>query len=234
MKWKRNCRIINQVLVWITASSCQCHIIRMPPVSWSACLRVSLSLFTVVKQRMQVFNSPYKTCLECLTRVYRAEGLRAFYRSYVTQLSMNIPFQSIHFMVYEFCQDHLNPERRYNPHTHWMSGAMAGAVAAGATTPLDVCKTLLNTQEKCAITRASGGSVDGLAQAFRTVYQYQGVTGYFRGVSARVIYQMPSTAISWSVYEFFKYRITQSQNVNCDGYVVPPSVPKVHCSPTVK
>lgn len=180
----------------------------------------------VVKQRMQMFDSPYKSCLNCLREVYRQEGLRAFYRSYTTQLSMNIPFQSIHFVVYEFCQDHLNPQRNYHPHTHWMSGAMAGAFAAAATTPLDVCKTLLNTQEKCAVAQP-GASVDGLVQAFRTVYQYQGVRGYFRGMSARVIYQMPSTAISWLVYEFFKDRISRGNHG--DGLVA--ATPQVHCAP---
>eukprot|EP00914_Ancora_sagittata_P010549 GHVO01020456.1.p1 GENE.GHVO01020456.1~~GHVO01020456.1.p1 ORF type:complete len:314 (-),score=23.27 GHVO01020456.1:585-1526(-) len=177
----------------------------------------------VVKQRMQMYNSPYKSCLQCLRQVYAKEGTRAFYRSYTTQLSMNIPFQSIHFMVYEFCQDELNPQRSYHPHTHWISGALAGAFAAAATTPLDVCKTLLNTQEKCAVSQP-GASVDGLVQAFRTVYQYQGMRGYFRGVSARIIYQMPSTAISWLVYEFFKFRISRSQ----DGLV---PAPQVHCAP---
>jgi solute carrier family 25 iron transporter 28/37 len=173
---------------------------------------------------MQMFNSPYKTCLHCLREVHAREGVRAFYRSYTTQLSMNIPFQSIHFMVYEFCQDNLNPHRQYNPHSHWISGALAGAFAAAATTPLDVCKTLLNTQEKCAISQTEA-SVDGLMQAFRTVYHYQGLRGYFRGVSARVIYQMPSTAISWSVYEFFKYRISRRDG---ESLVTPP---KVHCAP---
>lgn len=58
----------------------------------------------VVKQRMQMYNSPYKSCWDCIKRMYRAEGAVAFYRSYTTQLSMNIPFQSLHFVVYEFMQ----------------------------------------------------------------------------------------------------------------------------------
>lgn len=41
----------------------------------------------------------------------------------------------------------LNRERKYNPVAHVISGGTAGALAAACTTPLDVMKTLLNTQE---------------------------------------------------------------------------------------
>ena len=104
---------------------------------------------------------------------------------------------------------------------------MAGAVAAAATTPLDVCKTLLNTQERCAVAK-SESAITGLSHAFRTIYEFRGVLGFFKGITARVIYQMPSTAISWSVYEFFKYFITKKRrNVDCDGYVSPSAVASV-------
>jgi len=159
----------------------------------------------VVKQRMQMYNSPYKSCRDCIWKTYRAEGFRAFYRSYMTQLTMNVPFQSIHFMIYEYMQEMTNPERRYNPKAHVISGALAGAVAASITTPLDVCKTLLNTQEVGAVSTMGQPHIKGLPHAFRTVYRLGGIRGYFQGMSARVLYQMPSTAICWSVYEFFKY-----------------------------
>ncbi|XP_068177938.1 mitoferrin-2-like [Antennarius striatus] len=178
----------------------------------------------VVKQRMQMFNSPYRGVLDCMGSLLRREGPAAFYRSYTTQLTMNVPFQALHFMTYEYLQELLNPHRQYNPSSHVVSGALAGAVAAAATTPLDVCKTLLNTQEAQAIhviraeaaatvggsTRA-GARISGLGEAFRTVYRMGGVPAFFKGVQARIIYQMPSTAISWSVYEFFKYFITKRQ-----------------------
>ncbi|XP_069836096.1 mitoferrin-2 isoform X1 [Dendropsophus ebraccatus] len=166
----------------------------------------------VIKQRMQMYNSPYRRVTDCIRAVWRNEGAGAFYRSYTTQLTMNIPFQAIHFMTYEFLQENLNPHRQYNPTSHMVSGACAGAVAAAATTPLDVCKTLLNTQESLALNSLNmSGHITGMANAFRTVYQIGGVTAYFRGVQARIIYQMPSTAIAWSVYEFFKYIITKRQ-----------------------
>ncbi|OQV17081.1 Mitoferrin-1 [Hypsibius exemplaris] len=162
----------------------------------------------VVKQRMQMFNSSYKSCTQCFTAIWRREGPRAFYRSYFTQLTMNVPFQGIHFMIYELMQDAMNPLRLYDPRSHVVSGAMAGAIAAAITTPLDVCKTLLNTQELCALNREDK-AVRGLPQAMMTIYRCCGFRGYFAGLQARVIFQMPSTAISWSVYEFFKYFITK-------------------------
>lgn len=177
----------------------------------------------VVKQRMQMYNSPYRSVLDCTRAVWKKEGPAAFYRSYTTQLTMNVPFQALHFMTYEYLQELLNPHRQYNPSSHMMSGALAGAIAAAATTPLDVCKTLLNTQESLALGSLSSSQgpskgqgahrhISGLAHAFRTVYRLGGLQGFFKGVQARVIYQMPSTAISWSVYEFFKYGLTKYQH----------------------
>lgn len=45
--------------------------------------------------------------------------------------------------------------------------------------------------------------------AFKTVYRVSGPSGYFKGIKARIIYQMPSTAICWSVYELFKYLLSR-------------------------
>lgn len=160
---------------------------------------------------MQRYNSPSHRVTDCVRALGLNEGAGAFYPSYTTQLTMNVPFQAIHFMTYEFLQEHFNPQRRYNPSSHVLSGACARAVAAAATTPLDFCKTLLNTQESLALNSNITGHITGMARAFRTVYQSGGVTAYFRGVQARVIYQIPSTAIAWSVYEFFKYLITKRQ-----------------------
>ncbi|XP_072538524.1 mitoferrin-1 [Salminus brasiliensis] len=166
----------------------------------------------VVKQRMQMYNSPYRGLYDCVMTISRKEGLAAFYRSYSTQLTMNIPFQAVHFITYEFMQEWLNPQRQYWPGTHILSGAAAGAVSAAVTTPLDVCKTLLNTQENVALSSAHvSGHLSGMANAFRTVYRLGGLPAFFKGVRARVIYQMPSTAIAWSVYEFFKYFLTQHE-----------------------
>ena len=54
---------------------------------------LNIFLLPVVKQRMQMCCSPYTSCSQAAYSIFRAEGARAFYRSYGTQLTMNIPFQ---------------------------------------------------------------------------------------------------------------------------------------------
>lgn len=165
---------------------------------------------------MQVYGSPYCTVWGCWQDVLQREGLRAFYRSYPTQLVMNIPFHALHFVTYEHMQEYTNQERHYNPVTHGISGAVAGGVAAGATTPLDVCKTLINTQEEGAVEYRLR-VIRGLVDSARTIYEMQGFSGFFKGLQARVLFQMPATAIAWTVYEFFKYTITINQVNKCES-----------------
>uniref|UniRef100_A0A1B0CCH1 Mitoferrin n=2 Tax=Lutzomyia longipalpis TaxID=7200 RepID=A0A1B0CCH1_LUTLO len=156
----------------------------------------------VIKQRLQMYNSPYNSVIQCMKTVYRTEGMKAFYRSYFTQLVMNLPYQAIHFSTYEFFQNKLNKDHHYNPPVHMFAGGAAGAAAAAFTTPLDVVKTLLNTQE------TSVGTTKGMTDAVKKIYERAGPLGFFKGLMPRVLYSMPATAICWSTYEFFKYVIS--------------------------
>ena len=153
---------------------------------------------------MQMFNSPYSSCLNCLREVLKKEGLHALYRSYITQLTMNVPFHVIHIMTYEKLQQEMNSKREYNPKVHMIAGGLAGGIASAVTTPLDCIKTVINTQESSTLSYIQKNSINGLIPAFRTIKAIKGYSGFFRGMRARVLFQMPGTAISWSVYELFK------------------------------
>jgi len=161
----------------------------------------------VVKQRMQMCCSPHRKALTCARTIYRNEGIAAFYRAYPTMLTMSLPFQMVNFVVYEKMKKITNPNREYNPWAHCLSGAVAGGLAAVITMPLDVSKTLLNTQEANVLSRLQTNRVVGMWSALITVHRMHGVGGFFRGLWAKIIYQAPSTAISWSVYEYFKWVI---------------------------
>ncbi|KAJ9117821.1 hypothetical protein QFC20_000101 [Naganishia adeliensis] len=158
--------------------------------------------FDVIKQRMQIRGSVHKTVLDCAKTVYRTEGFQAFYISYPTTLTMSIPLSAVQFSVYEAMKSFLNPTGEYAPSTHVMAGGVAGATAAAVTTPLDVAKTLLQTRGSSNDARIR--NAQGMSEAIKIIWERDGLKGFRRGMSARVVTFAPSTAISWLSYEFFK------------------------------
>ncbi|KAF7309665.1 hypothetical protein MIND_00337600 [Mycena indigotica] len=161
--------------------------------------------FDVIKQRMQVHKSEFRSVLTCARVVFRNEGLAAFYVSYPTTLAISIPFNAIQFTVYEQVKDLMNPRRTYSPSSHIVAGGVAGAVAAAVTTPLDVAKTLLQTRGTAH--EADLRNVGGMLDALRVIWARDGFKGYARGLTPRVLTIMPSSALCWMSYEFFKAAI---------------------------
>ncbi|CAL9184658.1 unnamed protein product, partial [Musa hybrid cultivar] len=115
---------------------------------------VSDAVFTpmdTVKQRLQLKGSPYRGVMDCVARVLREEGFRAFFASYKTTVVMNAPYTAVHFATYEAAKRGMreisleiaSDERLV---VHATAGAAAGALAAAVTTPLDVVKTQLQCQ----------------------------------------------------------------------------------------
>jgi len=156
----------------------------------------------VIKQRMQVHGSSYRTITECAATVLKTEGIGAFYVSYPTTLSMTIPFTATQFAAYDSLSKYLNPGRKYDPITHISAGGLAGAFAAAITTPLDVIKTLLQTRGTASDPEIR--NCRGLWHAAKIIQNRNGMAGFWRGLGPRVVTTMPSTAICWASYEMAK------------------------------
>ncbi|EIN06089.1 mitochondrial carrier [Punctularia strigosozonata HHB-11173 SS5] len=161
--------------------------------------------FDVIKQRMQVHESQFRSMWTCARTVYATEGVGAFYISYPTTLTMTVPFTAVQFTVYEQIKRAMNPSGEYAPGTHVIAGGLAGGVAAGVTTPLDVAKTLLQTRGTSHDSEIR--QARGMLDAFRIIWQRDGLRGFSRGLSPRVVTFMPSNALCWLSYEFFKVLI---------------------------
>lgn len=146
-------------------------------------------------------QSQFRSVFDCARTVYRSEGLFAFYVSYPTTLTMTIPFAACQFAVYEWSKKLVNPKGEYSPVTHVVAGGMAGAVGAAVTTPLDVAKTLLQTRGTSHDLEIR--SCKGMLHAFRIIWTRDGLRGFSRGLTPRVLTHMPSNALSWLSYEFF-------------------------------
>ncbi|KAF2220045.1 mitochondrial carrier domain-containing protein [Elsinoe ampelina] len=158
--------------------------------------------FDVIKQRMQVHGSTYRSVTHCARDVFRNEGLRAFYVSYPTTLTMTVPFTAMQFTAYESISKLVRRRQGYDPLTHCLAGGLAGGIAAAVTTPLDVIKTLLQTKGNSTDREIRGAK--GLFNAAGIIARREGAKGFFRGMNARVVTAAPSTAICWSAYEVAK------------------------------
>ncbi|KAH9259783.1 hypothetical protein BASA81_002205 [Batrachochytrium salamandrivorans] len=104
---------------------------------------VVMSPMDVLKQRMQL--GFHRNLKDCLMQTVRSEGWIALFRSYPTTLAMNIPFQSLSVSANEsFKKLKLFPDNSLVG--FFASGFVSGGVAGLLTTPLDVIRTRLNTQ----------------------------------------------------------------------------------------
>ncbi|KZT65651.1 mitochondrial carrier [Daedalea quercina L-15889] len=161
--------------------------------------------FDVIKQRMQVHESQFRSALTCARTVYAREGLAAFYVSYPTTLTMTVPFTAVQFTAYEQLKALLNPSGAYSPVSHILAGGLAGGVAGAVTTPLDVAKTLLQTRGTSTDPEIRGAR--GMLDACKIIWARDGWRGFGRGLTPRVLTFMPSNALCWLSYEFFKAAI---------------------------
>ena len=95
-----------------------------------------LTPMDVVKQRLQL--GYYRGVWHCVTSITATEGLSALWRSYPTTLAMNVPYAGTVVAANESAKRALAPILGSDTTLlHLVSGACAGALAGGATTPID-------------------------------------------------------------------------------------------------
>lgn len=156
----------------------------------------------VVKQRMQLGQS--HSMLKCIGSIVENEGYFAFYRSFPVSLALNIPF-GITFMS---CNEELRRRTESPSHlTYFGIAAISGALASAVTHPMDLIRTRLQTQDALVGQQtASLGTPKYLTalQSTRLIYAEEGLHGFFRGFTPRIIIQAPSCGICWGTYEAVK------------------------------
>ncbi|BGP41026.1 S-adenosylmethionine transporter [Rhodotorula kratochvilovae] len=165
----------------------------------------------VVKQRAQ--TAAASSSLDVARRVWAQEGLRGFYRGFGSTVAREIPFTCLQFPLYErlklLLAQRTVPSQRVSDlpaHHAAACGSLAGGVAAGLTTPLDVCKTRIMLRAKDA-----AGAGDGILGTMRGIYAAEGAGALFRGVVPRVVWISAGGAVFLGVYEAVKGALAGEQ-----------------------
>ncbi|XP_077135030.1 mitochondrial glycine transporter isoform X2 [Ranitomeya variabilis] len=151
--------------------------------------------FTVVKTRYESGKYQYTGVFRALGNIYRTEGARGLFSGLSATLLRDAPFSGIYLMFYTQAKRFTRPyniESTYTPIINFSCGIMAGILASVITQPADVVKTHMQlSPEKYRWT----------GETAHFIYQYHGLTGFFRGGIPRALRRTLMAAMAWTVYE---------------------------------
>ncbi|KAF9430438.1 hypothetical protein BGZ94_006915 [Podila epigama] len=193
----------------------------------------------VLKTRLQLqgrYNNPvfisgynYKNTWHALQMIVKYDGVGALFQGYRATLMRDVPFSALQFAFYEKFKAkariwEARPDGKMSLHVETICGGIAGGLAGFMTTPLDVMKTLLQTQVKRPDAPSIGTGVVGKASSTATAtstttvvaqkyytgiwdglkwnLKHHGVIGgLFRGVGPRVFWTSLQSALMFVMYE---------------------------------
>jgi solute carrier family 25 protein 43 len=162
--------------------------------------RTTTSPLDVVKILTQVGTPEGKGgFLLSFQKIYRAEGLGAFFKGNMTACLRLFPYNAIQFTAFNELRSHVDPQNRYAP-VDFIAGATAGIVATVITYPLDMMKTRLTTNN----VHKGAAHYKGIADAFRTIVRQEGALALYKGLGASVLGVIPFAGGTFMAYNFIK------------------------------
>ncbi|XP_068168677.1 mitochondrial glutamate carrier 1 [Antennarius striatus] len=131
----------------------------------------------------------------------KTRGLAGLYRGAGATLMRDVPFSMIYFPLFAnlnaLGQEGAGKMQDKAPFWQsFVSGCMAGSVAAVAVTPLDVIKTRLQTLQK----GEGEDSYRGIVDCTRRIMTREGPTAFFKGAMCRALVIAPLFGIAQGVY----------------------------------
>ncbi|CAG7853504.1 Mitochondrial substrate carrier family protein W [Serendipita indica DSM 11827] len=181
-------------------------------MSAGAVSTVCTSPLWVVKTRIMaqpLHEKPYKHTLDCFLTIYRAEGIKAFYRGLLTSL-LGITHVAVQFPLYEQLKEwaeqaHPGEDLPY----YTILGCSGGSkmVASIATYPHEVIRTRLQMQKRPLRAPSLPGSVNpqvhyhGIVQTAARILQEETWRGLYKGLSINLFRTVPSSAVTMLTYE---------------------------------
>jgi len=154
----------------------------------------------VVKTRLQ--TGRYQSAPEAITAIMNSEeGFKGLYSGYSAQLIRDVPFRAIQVTTFETLKLAWMESlaRGLVPTENLLAGLMAGSVAAALTTPLDVVKTRMMSQQK-----GDAETYTSPADAAIQIWTNEGPGAFFKGLVPRVALITPMSGIFFFCYEYFK------------------------------
>jgi solute carrier family 25 folate transporter 32 len=155
----------------------------------------------VVKTRMclQYSNSQtnisYKNTFDCIRKIYKFEGMKAFYKGLIPGIFGTI-HGTIQFVSYEQMKDFYAKTFHTTQFSTTMIltfSALSKLIAASTTYPYQVVRTRLQDQHQ---------KYDGVIDVIKKTYRREGIGGFYKGMVPALYRVVPACCITFVVYEF--------------------------------
>ncbi|KAL8889146.1 MAG: hypothetical protein Q9215_003535 [Flavoplaca cf. flavocitrina] len=171
-------------------------------MSTGALTAVCTNPIWVIKTRMLSTASHHPGAYQSISHgarhIYRTEGVQGFYRGLLPSL-FGVSHGALQFMAYEqfrrYRASQLEGEsKRLSTVDYlWLSGA-SKAFAGSVTYPYQVVRSRLQMYEAKQIYR-------GARDAMSLIWKQEGIRGFYKGLGPNLVRVLPSTWITFLVYE---------------------------------
>ncbi|KAK4941161.1 Mitochondrial succinate-fumarate transporter [Elasticomyces elasticus] len=182
----------------------------------------------VVKIRMQAqyhsLSDPldvpkYRSAPHALLTVVREEGIGALYRGVSLTALRQGTNQAVNFTAYTEFKSALQkwqPEFEGKNLPSWQTtiiGLISGAMGPFSNAPIDTIKTRLQK------TPAEPGqtAIQRITLITRDMFRQEGPRAFYKGITPRVMRVAPGQAVTFTVYEYLKKHIEDSNFLNFGG-----------------
>ncbi|KAL2894197.1 Protein MITOFERRINLIKE 1 chloroplastic [Bienertia sinuspersici] len=165
----------------------------------------------LVTQRMQA--GAKGRSWEVVVQILEKDGVMGLYTGYAATLLRNLPAGVLSYSSFEWLKTAVLKEKNKEKMTPLESvccGALAGAISASLTTPLDVVKTRLMTQiHGEAVSKAAALMLSGVNSTVKQILMEEGWIGFTRGMGPRVVHSACFSAIGYFAFETARLTIME-------------------------
>jgi len=168
------------------------------------CQVIATNPMEIVKIRMQVQGTLPPEKRKPAAQVVKELGIRGLYKGTPVTLLRDVPFSVLFFPAYANLRAFFSDaDGNIGIAPGFLSGAVAGAMAAGLVTPADVVKTRVQVQDS---------RYTSIPQCATTVWKEEGFSAFWKGVVPRMAVQAPMFGIALLAFELQKKFILAHQS----------------------
>ncbi|KAF5942451.1 hypothetical protein HYC85_020093 [Camellia sinensis] len=157
----------------------------------------------LITQRMQA--GAKGRSWEVLLRILEKDGVLGLYAGYSATLLRNLPAGVLSYSSFEYLKAAVlsrTKQANLEPFQSVCCGALAGAISASLTTPLDVVKTRLMTQvHGDAVNKVAATMYSGVRATVKQILKEEGWVGLTHGMGPRITHSACFSALGYFAFE---------------------------------